>query len=86
MSLFVGRPDVATNLTVEEVYLYFSTNFDRYKPSKTPFGIYQHIYWFGGNPNILQGFLRFLDYLSTFNDVFIVPVGKVIDWLLQCMS
>lgn len=71
------RPDIAANLTANEVYDYFVNNFKRYNNTRTPFGIYQHIYWFGNNKAILEGFTNFLDYLTSLDYVYIVTVSKV---------
>lgn len=54
-------------------------NFKRYNGTRTPFGIYQHIYWFGSNSAILDGFIEFLNYLATLDYVYIVTVGKVFE-------
>lgn len=69
------RPDA--NLTTKEVFDYFMFNYKRYNKTRTPFGIYQHVYWFLDSQAVLEGFLQFLDYLATFDYVYIVPVSKV---------
>ena len=63
-------------LTAEQVFDYFLFNFERHKETRVPFGIYQHAWWFLGNNAILEGFLQFLDYLGTFDYVYIVTVSQ----------
>lgn len=52
-------------------------NFERYRANRTPFPIYQHVYWFNGGNYVLDGFIMFLDYLATQNHVYLVTVSKV---------
>ena len=63
--------------TAAETYDYFLTNFQRYSANRTPFGVYQHVYWFNGGNVALDGFVQFLDYLGTLDYVYIVTVSKV---------
>lgn len=65
------------NLTAGEVFDYFVFNFKRHNKTRAPFGIYQHIYWIVNDKAVLEGFLEFLDYLTTLDYVYIVPVSKV---------
>lgn len=49
-----------------------------YEMNRTPFGVYQHPYWLQDYPFILEGFIQFLDYLSsTIDSVYFVSVSKV---------
>jgi len=52
-------------------------NFKRYRANRTPFPIYQHVYWFNGGNYVLDGFIMFLDYLATQDHVYLVTVSKV---------
>ena len=52
-------------------------NFERYRANRTPFPIYQHVYWFNGGNHVLDGFIMFLDYLATQKHVYLVTVSKV---------
>lgn len=62
-----------------ETYNYLKSNFDRhYTTSKAPFGIYLTANgWFQSASYRLEGYMQFLDYLSTKDDVYIVPIAKV---------
>lgn len=52
-------------------------NFERYNKTRAPFGIYQHIYWIVNEAAVLEGFVKFLDYLTSLDYVYIIPVSKV---------
>ncbi|XP_046449601.1 chitin deacetylase 8-like isoform X3 [Daphnia pulex] len=74
------------NLTVQEVFDYFMFNFERYNKTRAPFGIYQHIYWIVNEAAVLEGFVKFLDYLTSLDYVYIVPVSKGIEWIRNPMT
>jgi len=63
--------------TANETFDYFFANFQRFTLNRTPFGVFQHVFWFKGGNQILDGFIQFLDYLATLDYVYIVPVSKV---------
>lgn len=71
---FVCRPK-----TLEETYQFLKRNFERhYNTSKAPFGVYSNNNgWFQGAAYRLEGYKKFLEYLSTKEDVYIVPLGRV---------
>ena len=52
-------------------------NFKLHEQTRTPFGVYQHVYWFNGGNYILDGFIQFLDHLKTLDYVYLVTVNKV---------
>ena len=52
-------------------------NFERYRANRTPFPIYQRVYWLNGGNYVLDGFIMFLDYLATQDHVYLVTVSKV---------
>jgi hypothetical protein len=65
-------------LTIQEVFDYFMFNFERYNKTRAPFGIYQHIYWIVNEAAVLEGlFVKFLDYLTSLDYVYFIPVSKV---------
>jgi len=63
-----------------EVFNFFKTNFLRhYGQNKAPFGIHLTANgWFQNAPYNLPGYMQFLDYLGTLDDVYIVSMGKVV--------
>ena len=66
-------------VTLTETYEYLKTNFERhYTTSKAPFGVYLTANgWFTASPPRLEGYKKFLDFLATKDDVWIVPIGRV---------
>ncbi|EFX88070.1 hypothetical protein DAPPUDRAFT_41891, partial [Daphnia pulex] len=74
------------NLTVQGVFDYFLFNFERYNKTRAPFGIYQHIYWIVNEAAVLEGFVKFLDYLTSLDYVYIIPVSKGIEWMRNPMT
>jgi hypothetical protein len=62
---------------------YLKSNFDRFhtSSSKAPFGIYLHSAWFQSTDYRLTGYMNFLDYLHSMNDVYIVSISKAIEWM-----
>ena len=70
--MFRNRPDDA-----QGEFDYLLSNFLRYNATRSPFSIYAHAYWFRDYPYTLDGYLQFIDYLSTLDDVYFVTVSKV---------
>ncbi|KAL3865727.1 hypothetical protein ACJMK2_043087 [Sinanodonta woodiana] len=65
----------------EEAYQLLFKNFnDYYTSSRTPFGLHMHAAWFYTNYNI-KAMEKFLDYLDTLNDVYVVSAKQVIAWM-----
>lgn len=57
-------------------------NFHRiYDSNRAPFGVHLHAAWFQRGRNYWNAFLNFLDYLKTFDDVFLVKTSTVIDYV-----
>jgi len=68
------------NTTAETLNL-LKTNFnDHYLGNKAPFGVFTHAAWIV-DPGRKAGYIQFLDYLGTLNDVFIVSISKSLDWI-----
>lgn len=67
--------------TEDELLEFFITNFNyQYKGNKAPFGFYVHAAWFLLNDIYFNAYLRFIDYLQTLDDVYIVSVPAVVDF------
>lgn len=50
-------------------------NFKRnYKSNKAPFGFYVHAAWFNVEAIHFQAYVKFIDYLQTLPDVFLVSL------------
>uniref|UniRef100_A0A7M5ULY8 Chitin-binding type-2 domain-containing protein n=1 Tax=Clytia hemisphaerica TaxID=252671 RepID=A0A7M5ULY8_9CNID len=70
--------------TEDGVFEFFKTNFDRhYETYTAPFPLFTHASWmmhpaFAFRKN---GFIRFLDYLESRDDVYLVNIQQVIDWM-----
>ena len=69
--------------TEQEAYEFLKKNFNRHydAPARPPFGINMHAAWFVGRPHNLRAMERFIDYLSMRDDVWVVPVYKVLQWI-----
>ncbi|XP_077287644.1 chitin deacetylase 8-like [Arctopsyche grandis] len=53
----------------------------KYTGNRAPFGFYTHPGWFLADETRYHATKRFLDYLGTLKDVFIVSGSQVIDWV-----
>lgn len=48
-------------------------NFNQtYLTNKAPFGFYVHAAWFDANESHFKAYLKFVDYLQTLEDVYLV--------------
>lgn len=57
-------------------------NFNRnYRLNRAPMGFYVHAAWFDVSANHFEAYVRFVDYLNSLDDVFIVGTSDVIDWV-----
>lgn len=73
--------DCPSNLSGDEVYHLLHYNFKRhYHTNRAPFGLYFHSKWFKKG-EYLNAFMRFLDDLIEYPDVWFVSKSQVIDWL-----
>jgi len=79
------RPETAT-----EMYNLLLKNFnDHYTgvtANKAPFGIFTHAAWLNGTDDEgieerRAGYARFLDYLATKEDVYIVSISRALEWV-----
>lgn len=68
--------------TTQELFEYFKKNFEQsYLSNKAPLGFYVHAAWFALSPVHFEAYKKFLDYLQTMKDVFLVSASTVIDWV-----
>jgi len=66
----------------EDTFQYFKKNFDRhYGSNRAPFPVFLHEAWLSTEPFRLQGYLEFIDYLTTLDDVYIVTIQEVLNWM-----
>ncbi|RZC36106.1 hypothetical protein BDFB_003224 [Asbolus verrucosus] len=73
----VNIPDDVDGLTQ-----WFIDNFNmQYQGNKAPFGFYVHAAYFNANPIHLDAYKKFVDYLQTLPDVYIVSIGKALQWI-----
>lgn len=73
-------------MTADETYALLEKNFnDQYNGNRAPFGIFTHSAYVVGNETEFNerktGLTRFLDFLATKKDVFIVSVSKGLEWV-----
>ncbi|CAL8127586.1 unnamed protein product [Orchesella dallaii] len=73
--------------TADETYDLLLKNFnDHYTTNKAPFGIFTHAAWMNGadDEGLASrkiGYARFLDFLATKEDVYIVSISRAIEWI-----
>jgi len=63
--------------TADEIKKFLERNFNRvYQGNRAPWGLYMHAAWFQGEEQQFHydGYKMFVEYLSTLDDVWIVPV------------
>lgn len=68
---------------VDDVFNFLKSNFDRsYEGNRSPIGFYMHAAWFPRLPeHSFEGYLKFLDYLQTLDDVYIIGVERGLEWV-----
>ncbi|KAL0901835.1 hypothetical protein ABMA27_006996 [Loxostege sticticalis] len=65
----------------EGVYKMILKNFDRhYTTNRAPFGLYYHAAWFT-QPHHKEGFIMFLDFINSMQDVWIVTNWQALQWV-----
>lgn len=58
---------------MEGAYEFFVQSFERhYKGNRAPFGFYVHAALFGLNPNYFEAYKKFVNYITSLPDVYIV--------------
>lgn len=72
---------------VDELVDFFIENFNReYKGNRAPFGFYVHAAWFLKGDNHFEAYLKFIEYLQSLPDVYIVNSSFVLDWIKNPVS
>lgn len=67
--------------TADDVYNLLMTNFMRhYEGNRSPYGLFLHAAWLL-DTNHLNGYRRFLDTLTTKDDVYLVSISQLLDWV-----
>jgi len=82
-----------SDMTKEHVYNMLMKNFkrvysggendfgDSVEGNRAPWGLYMHAAWFFGQPWHFEGYKMFLDEISSYDDVWIVPVQNGIEYM-----
>ena len=67
----------------DEAFAYLWNNFmSYYSTTRTPFGLNMHAGWFYTEHN-LKGTKMFLDEIQKLNDVYVISVKQILDWMKQ---
>ncbi|CAH0697353.1 unnamed protein product [Spodoptera exigua] len=67
---------------VDAWYKFFMRNFERqYLGNRAPFGFYIHEWYLVAYPGVKAAYIKFLDTVTSLNDVFLVNHGEVLDWV-----
>ena len=65
----------------DEAFKFLMDNFlSYYNTTRTPFGLNMHAAWFYTRHN-LKAMIRFLDELAKMDDVYVVTVSQLLDWM-----
>ncbi|XP_045463450.1 chitin deacetylase 8 [Harmonia axyridis] len=70
-------PSDAANIT-EWIIQNFNTN---YKNNKAPFGFYVHATWLSIKKEHNEAYKKFIDYLQSLPDVYIVGIHRALEWV-----
>lgn len=82
----------------KQVYDMLKRNFDRVytgdagfggdfqEGNRAPWGLYMHAAWFFGQPWHFEGYKMFIQEISSYNDVWIVPVKAGLDYMKNPLS
>ncbi|XP_071446370.1 chitin deacetylase 7-like [Hetaerina americana] len=66
----------------DDILQFMKDNFHRhYDGNKAPFPFFLHAAWFSALPDRFDAYNKFLDYLATLPDVYIVGISQVIQWI-----
>jgi hypothetical protein len=70
------------NTTDSTLYLLKKNFLRHYEGNRAPFGVYTHAAWLSDLlPGHRDGYVAFLDYLATLDDVYVVSVARALDWV-----
>lgn len=79
---FLGLSSIFNRGTAEEIADWLIGEVDRVRHyNRAPLVLRLDSYWFQFTDNSLEGFILFLDEMSRRNDVFLVSVQDVIEWI-----
>jgi len=68
-------------LTADDVFNFLSTNFKlHYEGNRSPFGMFVHSAWLQ-TPEHFQGYQRFLDSLTSNDDVYYTTISELLEWV-----
>ncbi len=68
--------------TPEETFELMKRNFlDHYNGNRAPFGIFAHSAWISSSKARKNGYIKFLDYLATMNDAYVVGISRALEWV-----
>merc|ERR1712112_506632 len=66
----------------QRIYKGETDDFGVFQPgNRAPWGLYMHAAWFFGQPWHFQGYLKFIEEISSKDDVWIVPVEKGLEYM-----
>jgi len=85
---------IIEDITAEHVFNMLMKNFQRVyngeydeemgefvRGNKAPWGLYMHAAWFFGQPEHFNGYKMFLDNITQYDDVYIVPIEAGIEYM-----
>jgi len=76
-----------TTNTPEEIMEMLMKNWERvYNGNRAPWGLYAHSGWFDRGDWHYQGYKKFIEYISSLDDVWIVPIREGIEYVKAPMS
>lgn len=68
--------------TSDETFELINRSFlDHYNGNRAPFGIFAHYAWISSSQARRNGYIKFLDYLATMKDVYIVSISRALEWV-----
>ncbi|GAB6029743.1 hypothetical protein CHUAL_005459 [Chamberlinius hualienensis] len=75
--------DACTDVSgIDTTYNFLLYNFNfHYLTNKAPAGFFTHASWFLTDPTHYPGYLKFISYLQTLPDVYIVTTKNAIEWM-----
>jgi len=66
----------------DEIVAWMIENFNRhYNGTRSPFGFFVHAAWFLQTPIHFEAYLKFIDYLQTLKEVYIVSIQRALEWV-----
>jgi len=72
--------------TSDTVFNFLKDNFkEHYEGNRSPFGLFMHSAWFA-YPGHFEGYEKFLDWLSSFDDVYLTTISELLEWVKNPIS